>query len=106
MFPRFSIRHILWGMVGIALLSFCMSSAWRGNRISFGVSVAIIGSIIPLCAYLVVHWSAFVLASVPALISGRGMALDGAKPDANSVEADRPDPAGTTDESVEVNDAS
>jgi len=32
------------------------------------------------------------------------MALDGAKTAANSVEADRP--AGTTDESMEVNDAS
>jgi len=71
MIPKFSIRQLLWGMVMIGLLSLCMSSAARGNRIAFGISVAVVGAIIPLLVYAVVHWASFVVAIFLRLISNR-----------------------------------
>ena len=68
MIPKFSIRQLLWLMVAIGLFSLCMSSAARGNRVSFGISVAVIGSILPLTAYAVVHWASFAIASITRLM--------------------------------------
>lgn len=71
MIPKFSIRQLLWAMVGIGLFSLCMSSAARGNRIAFGISVAIFGSVIPLSVYALVHWASFAVASFMRLIGNR-----------------------------------
>ena len=74
MIPKFSIRQLLWTMVAIGLLSLCMSSAARGNRVAFGISVALIGSIIPLTVYAVVHWASFGIANLTRLVGNRPVA--------------------------------
>lgn len=72
MIPKFSIRQLLWLMVAIGVFSLCMSSAARGNRVAFGISVAVIGSVVPLAVYAIVHWASFAIASFLRLISSRG----------------------------------
>ena len=58
-------------MVAIGLLSLCMSSAARGNRVSFGISVAVIGAVFPLTAYAIVHWASFAIARLMNFVSQR-----------------------------------
>lgn len=70
MIPKFSIRQLLWVMVAIGLFSLGMSSAARGNRVAFGISVAVIGAVFPLTAYAIVHWASFAIASLMRLIGG------------------------------------
>jgi len=62
MLPRFSIQQLFWVIASVALLALCMSSAARGNRVAFAVSVAVLGSFIPLLMYALVHWAAFLFA--------------------------------------------
>ena len=69
MIPKFSIRQLLWGMVAIGVLSLCMSSAARGSRVAFGISVAVVGAFIPLLVYAVVHWASFAIANFMRLIA-------------------------------------
>ena len=71
MIPKFSIRQLLWAMVAIGMLSLCMSSAARGSRVAFGISVAVVGSFIPLLAYAAVHWASFSIANFMRMIGKR-----------------------------------
>ena len=68
MFPKFSIRQMLVVMIVIGVISACMAGASRGNRVAFGLSIAIIGSILPFAVFAVVHWFSFALASVLELV--------------------------------------
>lgn len=65
MMPKFSIRQLLLAMIGIALISLCMSLAYRGNRPALGLSVAIVGSFLPILVYALVHWLAIAVALLP-----------------------------------------
>ena len=94
MIPKFSIRQLLWLMVAIGLLSLCMSSAARGSRVAFGISVAVIGAVLPLMVYAVVQWLSFGVANLWKLrgnrtlktpvdqpvVAGAGVAADSAAP--------------------------
>jgi len=71
MIPKFSIRHLLWVMVAIGLLSLCMSSAARGNHVAFGVSIAVFAAVFPLMAYAIIHWASFSIASLWSLLHGQ-----------------------------------
>ena len=90
---------MLWAMVGVALLSLCMSSAWRGNRPALGLSVAIIGSFIPIAIYAAVHWFAFAVALLP--FPGKPVALSAREsaprlPDEGSFYAETDSPRSQT----------
>lgn len=65
MIPKFSIRQLLLMMIAVGVISACMAGASRGNRVAFGLSVAIIGTILPLAIFAVVHWFSFLLAFIP-----------------------------------------
>lgn len=65
MIPKFSIRQLLLMMIAVGVISACMAGASRGNRVAFGLSVAIIGTIVPLTVYALVHWVGFLLATIP-----------------------------------------
>ena len=93
MLPKFSIRQLLWLMVVIGFFSLCLSSAARGNHVAYGFSLAVIGSVVPLSIYALVHWSSFWIASF--------VHLAGKHSEVNSV--DRPVvTAGAASESVVV----
>jgi hypothetical protein len=64
MIPKFSIRQLLLMMIAVGVVSACMAGASRGNRIAFGLSVAIIGTILPFAVFSLVHWFSFALASI------------------------------------------
>ncbi len=74
MIPKFSIRQLLWAMVAIGMLSLCMSSAARGNRVAFGISVALVGAVFPLTAYAIVHWASFGIANLTRMFGNRPVA--------------------------------
>lgn len=65
MIPKFSIKHILLAMVVLGIFFLFLSSAARGNRIAFGLSVATAAAIIPFIAYAAVHWFSFAIAFIP-----------------------------------------
>jgi len=56
-------------MIAIGVISACMAGASRGNRIAFGLSVAIIGTVLPFAVFTLVHWFSFALASLPLSIN-------------------------------------
>lgn len=64
MFPKFSIKQLLIGMAGFGVLFLFMASAFRGNRVAFGISVAIIGSFVPFLGYAAIHWLSFAVAQI------------------------------------------
>ena len=102
MIPKFSIRQLLWGMVAIGLLSLCMSSAARGSRVAFGISVAVVGAFVPLLAYAVVHWASFAVANFMRLIGRSPEKTDGKPPVIAGVPADPGLQSGLADLEQEV----
>ena len=68
MIPKFSIRQMLLMMIAIGVISACMAGASRGSSVAFGLSVAIVGTILPFAVYAVVHWFSFSVASIPVLL--------------------------------------
>jgi hypothetical protein len=56
-------------MVAVGVIATCMAGAYRGNRIAFGLSVAIVGNILPLMVLAAVHWFAFGVAAISALMN-------------------------------------
>jgi hypothetical protein len=67
MIPKFSIRQMLLLMIAIGIVAACMAGAARGNRIAFGLSVAIIGSILPFVVMAIVQWFSFAMALISTL---------------------------------------
>lgn len=58
MLPKFSLKQLLIGIVFCAIISGIFSIAGRGNLIAYGLSVAILGLIIPFSIYGVCYWLA------------------------------------------------
>ncbi len=67
MIPKFSIRQMLLLMIAIGVIAACMAGAARGNKIAFGLSVAIVGSILPMLVMAVVHWFSLGIALLSTL---------------------------------------
>ena len=61
--PKISLRQLLWSMAGIAIFLAMVSTAWRGNLVTFGQSLAI--GLLPLLflIYAITYWILFGIAS-------------------------------------------
>ena len=61
--PKITLSQLLWCMVGVAIFLALVSTAWRGNLVTFGQSVAI--ALLPLVflCYAISYWLLFAIAN-------------------------------------------
>jgi len=67
--PKYTIRQLLIGMVGVALVCMVLGFAARGNVVAHGMGLAIVGLFVPVAIYAAVYWT--VLAFSKALPGGQ-----------------------------------
>lgn len=66
--PRFSIRQLLWGMIGLAAISACFAGATRGNVVAFGLGIGAMTLVVPVLAATVGYWILFGLAKTTEIL--------------------------------------
>lgn len=99
--PKFSIRQMLQAMVVLGIVSACMAGAMRGSIVAIGLSVAIVGLVVPFGVYACLHWSASLLAGMRSPVVER-LFLTG---DAVGVSPQAIQPAATGSVEIEVVEA-
>lgn len=53
--PKFTIRQLLIGMIGLAVVSAILGWAARGNIVAYGLSLSIVGLFIPFLTYAAIY---------------------------------------------------
>jgi hypothetical protein len=75
--PKFTIRQLLLGMVGVSVVCMVLAFAARGNVVAYGMGLAVLGVFVPLGVYAAVYWAVLSFskilpgAQVPESVSGQ-----------------------------------